>query len=62
MEWTQNSNERSRSRNATGVYSCTLFKTVHILVNYEHNYVSHVSLQIITRSVLLPEHIRLMLI
>ena len=47
---------------ATGVYSCTFFNTTHILVNYAHNYVSRVSMRIITLSVLLPEHIRLLLI
>ena len=47
---------------ATGVYSCTLFNTIHILVNFAHNYVSPVSMPIITLSVLLPEHIRSILI
>ena len=47
---------------ATGVYSCTLFNTIHVLVNYAHNYVSRVSMRIITLSVLLPEHIRSILI
>ena len=43
---------------------CTLFNTIHILVNYAHNYVSCVSLRImiITWSDLLPEHIRSILI
>ena len=38
------------------------FSTLHMLVNYAHNYVSHVSMPIITLSVLLPEHIRSILI
>ena len=47
---------------ATAVYSCALFNTIHIVVNYAHNYVSRVSMRIITLSVLLPEHIRSILI
>ena len=47
---------------ATGVYSCKLLNTLYVLVNYAHNYVSRVSLRIITRSVLLPEQIGSMLI
>ena len=46
---------------ATSVYSYTLFNTIYILVNYAHNYVSRVSMRI-TRSVLIPEHIRSILI
>ena len=42
---------------ATAVYSCTLFNTIHSLVNYTHNYESRVSVRIITRLVLLPQHI-----
>ena len=36
---------------ATEVYNCTLFNTIHILVNYAHNYVSRVSMRIINYSV-----------
>ena len=39
---------------STAVYSCTLFNTLHSLVNNNaHNYVSRVSIRIITRSVLI---------
>ena len=47
---------------ATAVYSCTLSNTMHILVNYAHNYVSRLSMRIITLSVLLHEHISSILI